>query len=495
MPDVRPAQSSPAVRGESDGAFRARLDAAAATSGPSVSAAERDLFGSLALRLDPRDAGDGRRMLRHLTSSLAPDPVLAPVLDRFAAEAGDPEVRGFASLVRAQHAMYAGDLVAADLCVRALLRGVRGSGSRLERLALLSLARLALQMRREFEALVLARRAVREMDAARDPWGSVSGRLTLAAVFSLIGDMPRLSATIEESWPKIDAIVDPTRREFARRSCHVRTAEVLESRGEHDAALGALRAREYVPGNPYPGERYHACILEADVRFTLGQFDRAAERLDDAARSTSPSDRRGLRVRTRRLRLDVCRGAGTAEADAEVLLEDLTGEPGLGAAVRRDFALLVGATLGPIPGGMSVARRAYDIAATASFERLGELDRFVRDVPESAAPTTDDLAVLEEFRRRTLESQRETHEAVARLLARAAREGRTPAPMLPTGGALTCICAWCQRVRTTDGLWLSIQQFLPLRLEGPIELTHGICTSCMPELREQLRVDVAAARR
>jgi hypothetical protein len=58
--------------------------------------------------------------------------------------------------------------------------------------------------------------------------------------------------------------------------------------------------------------------------------------------------------------------------------------------------------------------------------------------------------------------------------------------MLPTDGELTCICAWCQRVRTTDGVWLSIQQFLPLQLEGPIELTHGICDACIPGVRGQI---------
>ncbi len=476
-------------------AARHALDAAASESGEFVSDAEARLFERVAASLDPRDDGDARRISRHLWSSRSPGASLDEFSSRVAREALDPEVRQRATLVCGQNAMFAGNLNEADRCVRAVLLSARGSGKRIERHAVLALGTVALQLRREFEALVLVRLAIREMDAADDAWGSVIARLNVCAVYSLIGDMGRLAATLDELEPAIRTIDDPVRLALAARVCHRRRAEVLQSRGCFDAALGALRACEFVGGPRYPGERQFTVLLEADIHFARGQFERAADHLTEAARLGSSTDARGLRIRTRRLCLNVCRGVTTTVEDADALLDALQSKSGtdVGPASRREFAIQIADAIGSVPAGLAVARRAYDVAAAAAFERLIELDRFVRDVPESATPTVDDLIVLEQFRRRTVTAQRETHAAVARLIAKAAREGRTPAPMLPSDGELTCVCAWCQRVRTKDGVWLSIQQFLPLQLEGAIELTHGICDSCFPSLRGQLHVDSAVA--
>ena len=494
MSDDCPASDSAAIDPLDRVEARRALDVAAIESGDLVSAAEAELFTSLAPSLDMRDDGDTRRILRQLRSSRVPGPSLDAFLARVSDEAPDPEARGLAALVCGQNAMFEGNLAEADRRVRGVLLASRGSGTRVERIAVLALGRVALQSRCEFEALVLARRAVRLMDAARDAWGSVMSRLTVCAVYSLIGDMARLSEALDDLEPRIRDVTDPVRRPLAERTCHSRRAEVLQSRGSYDAALGALRACEYVGGRLYPGERRSGLILEADILFARGQFEQAADHLTAAARLGSATDVRGLRIRTRRLCLNVCRGVSTTVEDADALLDDLqwNSEADVGPAARRELAILIADAIGSVPAGLPVARRAYDFAAAAAFERLIELDRFVRDVPESATPTVDDLIVLEQFRKRTVVAQRETHAAVVRLFARAASEGRSPAPMLPSDGELTCVCAWCQRVRTKDGVWLSIQQFLPLQIEGALELTHGICESCLPALRGQLHVEAGA---
>lgn len=494
MSDVCPSPPMPHVRPLDRVEARRALDAAARESGALVSEAEATLFASVAPSLDPRDAGDARRILRHAWSSRAPGADLDGFLGRVADEAPLPEARQIAGLVCGQNAMFAGDLSGADRRVRSVLTAARGSGTRVERTVVLALAKISLQLRNEFEALVLARHAVEAMDAAGDAWGSVAARLTVCAVYSLIGDLPRLAVVLDELAPMIPGVEDPIRRAFAARTFHFRRAEVMQFGEQYDAALGALRAGEYVGGRLYPEERRSALILEADIFFARGEFARAADHLTAAAKLGSATDVRGLRIRARRLCLNVCRGVSTTVEDADVLLDDLEASvaAGIGPAVRREFAILVGDAIASVPAGLSVARRAYDLAAAAAFERLAELDRFVREVPESSAPTVDDLIVLEQYRRRSVVAQREVHAAVARLIVCAVRDGRTPAPMLPSAGELTCVCAWCQRVRTRDGFWLSIQQFLPLQLEGAIELTHGICDSCLPTLRGQLQAETRA---
>lgn len=483
-----PAPSPP----PSDVVARARdaLDAAAATSGDVVSSEEAALFESVATCLDPRDAGDGRRIARILWSSRVPAAPCRGFLERVAREADDPALRHVAVLSCAQIAMFGGDVLGADRLVRDVLLASRGTGSRVERTAVLALGKLALQLRREFEALVLSRRAASLMDEAHDVWGGANARLNLCAVYSLIGDVPRLSAALDEIAVRLPRLLDPVRHAFVSRSVHRRRAEVSLACGDAAEALASLRAAERVGGTLYPGELEFALHLEAEIEFARDDVDRAAELLTAAAALGSPTGVRGLRIRAQRVAVDARRGGGAdAIAGAEALLRDLRSSEGVraGPAARREFALRVARGVQSLPGAIDVARRAYDLAASAAFDRLIELDGFVREVPESASPSREDLAVIEHYRRRTERSQRVTHAAVARLVADAVMEGRMPAEILPPSGELTCVCAWCQRVRTRGGSWLTVQQFLPLCLDGAIELTHGICEACLPALRTELR--------
>lgn len=42
------------------------------------------------------------------------------------------------------------------------------------------------------------------------------------------------------------------------------------------------------------------------------------------------------------------------------------------------------------------------------------------------------------------------------------------------------VCAWCGHIRSDDGEWLPVDEYLAQRLKA--NLTHGICTSCRHEM-------------
>lgn len=335
--------------------------------------------------------------------------------------------------------------------ILARLARVRGEGGRAERRATLRLARAALGLRREFEALVLAGRAASLADAAGDPEDAISARLHRVAALCLLRDGVRATTLLDEVAARVAALPASRRRRWA-------------------GPIGALRTEAHDAASP------------TDASLARAQAGPAAA-----------GTGLGLRVRAVALRLAVRRGAEDASAAGAMLLDALDGAEGAdaGPAARRELALGVADALRPFPAAGALVRRAHDHAVTAAFERLAELERFVLDVPEVAAPAPDDLEALEDHRVRAADAHDEFHAAVARRLASAADEGVEPAAPLAVGGELACVCAWCQRVRTRRGVWLSIQQFLPLELEGPIALTHGICDLCEASLRHQLEATEA----
>jgi hypothetical protein len=322
----------------------------------------------------------------------------------------------------------------------------RDLGARAACRATLRLARASLALRREFEGLVLAGHAVARADAAGDLDGGVVARLHRVEALALLSDRARVATWLDDLPPRLAALA-PARRE------------------RWTPAFLALRAQA------------HAAAVDPDGVAGL------ATGWSGVASSTL-----GWRVRIAGLRVAARRGERAAIAGAAALLDALEANEGAdaGPAARRELALVVAAAVRPLEEARPLVRRAHDLAVAAAFERLVELERFVVDFPEAAAPSLEDLEVLEDHRLRARPTHAEFHAAVARRFASAARRGEVPAGALAAEGELTCVCAWCQRVRTHRGVWLSIQHFLPLELEGPIPLTHGICGVCEPSVRSQL---------
>lgn len=49
-------------------------------------------------------------------------------------------------------------------------------------------------------------------------------------------------------------------------------------------------------------------------------------------------------------------------------------------------------------------------------------------------------------------------------------------------GGLLPICAWCKKIRTDEGYWQQIEQFISEHTDATF--THGICPDCARELME-----------
>jgi hypothetical protein len=51
---------------------------------------------------------------------------------------------------------------------------------------------------------------------------------------------------------------------------------------------------------------------------------------------------------------------------------------------------------------------------------------------------------------------------------------------------LPCVCAWCERVRTSGGRWEEVDLSGP----RPTEATHGICPECLAEATRAAAVEL-----
>jgi len=70
------------------------------------------------------------------------------------------------------------------------------------------------------------------------------------------------------------------------------------------------------------------------------------------------------------------------------------------------------------------------------------------------------------YKRRT----ERVREELIRQLEKALAEVKTLRGLIP-------ICAWCRKLRSDDGFWLSVEQYLRARTDA--DFTHGICPDCL----------------
>lgn len=89
-----------------------------------------------------------------------------------------------------------------------------------------------------------------------------------------------------------------------------------------------------------------------------------------------------------------------------------------------------------------------------------------RDVPTDNGPvelirfTVLDATDRRGYERELLDARRRAEEALATV--------RRLEGLLP-------ICAWCRRIRSDDGYWMQLEQYLT---DAGAEITHGICQDC-----------------
>ncbi len=390
-------------------------------------------------------------------------------------------------MLRGQFATQRGDLEEAEAAYRSVLARTRGGGRKAERAACANLARLCLDERREFEALALARRAATLMAAAGAARGLALSRLYVGTVLRLLRDWERFRVALDGVEEMVPRLTGGARTRVVI-SLHGGRAGLAIEDGRYAEAERDLDAIERLnvegaPAGRTLSDRRQVPHFRAEVRLRLGRPEEALRLLDLAETLGPTHDRTGLEVRLCRVRCFLA----TGERDAALLasrtlldaLERSTtarGPARAGAGLRLELASGLSRALAATVGDAPETERAHDLGAAAAIERIAELDRWVRDVPEMAAATPEDFAILEDHRRRSRGEQEAMLRAVARLLEPAVREGRAPHPVLAGCGDLVCVCAWCQRVAAQGQAWLAIQEFLPL--DGPLRVTHGMCPDC-----------------
>ncbi len=464
--------------GDSPSAARAAVDALRAPGGDAAEALRR----CTALRdgLDPADPADAERILRAAGEArgrdLSWEPAVLEVLDRCA----DDALRRRAGIVAAQLADHRGDAAGAESRYRSLLRSLRGSGTAEERAACVNLVRLFLLGGREYEALVLSQAAERLLRTAGDAWGLANLLLHRGRVLLSLEDLPRTVEALAAADGATGAVAPPRDRLLRFSLEGLRARERLAA-GDPEGCLAALaRAEALAAGDPVPVDPRLPLLLRARALRAAGRSAEAAEALDAVLDMGPPADPPWFEARAEEARLAFLvegRAAGLARVRPLLAALASLGPGRTPSGWRLHLAAGLARWLEEEANAPAETRAAHDLAAAATLERMRELGDARRDLPELDGVEAADLEILEDHRRRVLREQRALLEAVQRAMEDAARrEGGLPAALLDAAGGLHSVCAWCRRLRTPDGTWVPLGQFVPDTV--PVRVTHGICGVC-----------------
>lgn len=339
---------------------------------------------------------------------------LEEVMRRAEAAAVDPELRVVAALVLGQWDLVRGELSRCEQRCLEAIAAARGRWPKVLGAAYCNYARLCLQVRRDLEALVLARRGVEACRTAGDPVGVAFGRMVEGYVLAGLDDWPRLHdvvRTVRREMTAVGPAVRPT-LEYGHAALLARLA-LGEGRGA-DALDHIARAQALAEaiGEPSWSPR-EPDVVGAQAWALVGRDDEALRCIERGLETGPTSDADGLLLQALRLRLLVCGDAEGVEPAAERWLAELEAESAqrLSAGVLLHRARLGAVAL--VPACPALAARAYRVAARCTRLRLAEVARFVRGFPEVSMPTPAELRVLDDHRSRTEREERELRGALA----------------------------------------------------------------------------------
>jgi hypothetical protein len=391
----------------------------------------------------------------------------------------------------------AGEFVPAEQRLRALLPEVRGLGDLAELDTYYALACLYAWQRRELEALVMARRALAVAETRSDlhPVHVAHAMSALADAYRSLEDDVGLTSAAQRMLALSTRLAEPDAGRL-RRQAYVNAHEAALLRDEVAVAREQLSAaeREHAQDLPTAGRHdtaldYHLARLalregrpEAATPYLERHLERYLERHLEgrvAARPAHPT--LGVLWGLLGVEHDLATGAqARAMARAAWLLERLA-DPGLRAQIgtgrRVMLAHRLGTLLEGVAGAEPAAGLAWREATDAAYDRLHELSRAERDLPELAAPTAEDHETLARYRSRFLGRHRRLLDRLRDLLASDRARGSLPAWVHASPGGFTAVCAWCRSVRDPAGRWLPLGHFVAT--SGPhLTVTHGICERC-----------------
>ena len=413
------------------------------------------------------------------------DAVTDALAGRFTA-GPSPDLARVCHLVAAECAVDRADVPTAERSLMALLAAERGRGTAFERRACGSLAELYRRLTRDFEVLLLARRALAIIVPGTLPRQTAAMWYRLADALGGLGEWPAFRAALDEM-ARVLATVPadteiPLRRRLAvQRIRHaVRTGDLASA--EREVAdferLIALPAAETADPRWFD-------MIRASIAVQTGRLD-DARRLLDAVRAR-PASRAGvdplpqydLEYALAAGRLDDARAVAGRMLD---VVETRGEEFGTGSALLwASRAIEVATVHAPDP---ALARRAFDAAGRTILRRIAEVDHVMRLLPELSTSEPEDRAFLIASRARFQQEQARLLDGVADFFRTHLDTVADLVPRLDAMDAFVSVCAWCRRVALPDGAWLPVGHYLPR--QGPLRLTHGICPECLARERSQL---------
>ncbi|MFO0931126.1 MAG: hypothetical protein U1E39_00290 [Planctomycetota bacterium] len=271
---------------------------------------------------------------------------------------------------------------------------------------------------------------------------------------TLLGDVPRARAHVE-AYRRILATVNAPDTVY-RWALTMAEARVLLLEGRAtEARAQVARLGADVPSPEFG--RLHALVLEVEIGVALGESERALHAGREALDRMADVDR------------------------ASFLSADYVHQGGrLASAFER-------------LGAIHFAHEAYDRMAAAVLVSLEQVDECARWLPELAPAIGDDAAPLSRARKQFLREQKTLLGRVAHLLESHGGSRVRALLVHPEKAGLVAICAWCERVRTAEEVWLPIGHFVPR--SGPFEVTHGMCPPCAADFQSDAADAAPSSRR
>lgn len=372
----------------------------------------------------------------------------------------------------------------AERRLRRLLARTRGRGDRIEMEICHALSLTFSVARREIETLVTARHAfdvASRIPSVHPVYLANTGTALVDAYWS-IGDVARSLAQLERLEAVAARLSEPDATRL-RRSIHDRRFDVALSEGDVAAAERHLERAEAEKARDLKTPGFDPNALFWSRPRLLLERGRYEEVADWLARQAVTGDAQlpksiGWAQVDLTVRLKTGRTEGLApRVEAHLAqLEDGVRNGRVGTGTRLRYARNLGRSLLVEGAHPDLAARAFRAAADAAFDRIFEIERCVRDLPELSSAPPEDLAALAEYRARFVDGHREVLLSLRDLLAETARRHALPAWARGGDGHLVSVCAWCRSVRDADGRWLPLGHFFSSTTDLPV--THGICEPC-----------------
>lgn len=470
-------------------------DAAWESHGPRVGEEHADraldaavaVYGKLHADLEPSDPADCARVARLI--SAGPAYGYPALMQATIARGADPETAQSARLVEAQRDLVESRFDRAEATYVDVLRIAGDRMPALRASAAVSYARLCLELRRDVEALVLARKGSRACDAVGDRQGALFGRLVETHVLMSLEDWPRLGEAIRSLSADVRSAAPATRRMLVCGVAAISTELALgEERWDDALRLDAEADRLAQETGSLAWSAADRHLVRADVLHGRGDHAGALAEIE-AGVALGPDDPWvATFLSTWRVRLQAALGHADLAATAAAWLDALESAVGrtLGSGYVLRVAQLGAEALHARGGHADLARRAYRIAAVAALTRLAEIDGFTREFPDFAAPSPEEIATIADHRRRVADREGALRSAVAHLLTDEVLSGRWPLSHLAAEGDHVACCAWCGRLRSRAGAWLEMPETLASLPHEAVDLTHAICPDCTATVSLQI---------